>query len=59
MGDINRQQQKKIVLDKWDELIKELSIYIEQTCMYGGTMSHKTGSLKDQQIRLKELFQNL
>ena len=53
-----RLKQKKIVLNKWDELINELSIFLENGRNCGGTLGHRIGSMRDIQIRQKKKFDN-
>lgn len=50
---------KKKVLETWEKLIYWQSVYLEEVRKGGGTMGHKVGSLRNQQIHLKELFESL
>lgn len=58
LGCGDRSEQKKIVLKKWDELISELSTYLEIGRNYGGTLGHRIGSMRDKQIRQMKNFNN-
>lgn len=51
--------QKLIVIEKWSELVNELSIYLEDVKSRGGTMGYKVGYFCKEQKRLKEIFENL
>lgn len=50
---------KKKVIETWDKLIYWQSVYLEEVRKRGGTMGHKVGSMREQQINLKELFEKL
>ena len=50
---------KKKIIETWEKLIYWQSVYLEEARKGGGTMGHKVGSLRDQQERLKELFEKL
>lgn len=50
---------KKKVIETWEKLIYWQSVYLEEVRKGGGTMGHKVGSLRNQQIGLKELFEKL
>ena len=50
---------KRKVIETWEKLIYWQSVYLEEVRKGGGTMGHKVGSLRDQQIGLKELFEKL
>ena len=50
---------KSKVIETWDKLIYWQSVYLEEVRKRGGTMGHKVGSLRDQQIQLKELFEKV
>jgi len=52
-------EEKKKVIKIWQELIDHLSIYLQQVRMGGGTMGHKVGSIRNQQVGLKDLFEKL
>lgn len=54
----DRFKQKQIVLEKWTELIVELDNYLNLAKKTGGTLSHKVGSMRDKQIKLRDNFQN-
>jgi hypothetical protein len=49
-------EQRKIVFEKWDELINELSKLLVHGKTAGGTMGHKIGSMMNQQKKLKDSF---
>jgi hypothetical protein len=51
--------EKQKVISIWEELIDQLSIYLEEARRGGGTMGHKVGSIRDQQKHIKELFEKL
>ncbi len=50
-------EQRKIVFEKWDELIYELSKLLVHGKTAGGTMGHKIGSMMNQQKKLKDSFE--
>lgn len=50
---------KRKVIDSWEQLIYWQSVYLEEVRKGGGTMGHKVGSLRNQQVGLKELFEIL
>lgn len=50
---------KKKVIETWDKMIYWQSVYLEEVRKGGGTMGHKVGSIRNQQIDLKKLFENL
>lgn len=50
---------KKKVIETWDKLIYWQSVYLEEVRKGGGTMGHKVGSIRNQQIDLMKLFENL
>ena len=50
---------KKKVIETWEQLIYWQSVYLEEVRKRGGTMGHKVGSIRNQQIGLKELFERL
>ena len=56
MSDDTKRNQKEKVLKKWDELINELDIYLQEARKAGGTKGHKVGSMRDQQMRVKNSF---
>ncbi|MDX8341644.1 hypothetical protein SLH46_20770 [Draconibacterium sp. IB214405] len=47
------------ILGTWHYLNTLLEIRLQEVKKAGGTMGHKVGSLKDQQIKLRELFKSL
>lgn len=51
--------EKQKIIATWEDLIDQLSIYLEEVRKRGGTMGHKVGSIRDQQKHIKELFENL
>tara|TARA_R110001606_G_C15259322_1_gene638269 strand:- start:54 stop:230 length:177 start_codon:yes stop_codon:yes gene_type:complete len=51
-------EHKQIVLKKWEELIDELSLFLDTAKKSGGTLSHKVGSMKDKQKELLNNFKN-
>ena len=50
-------EQRKIVFEKWDELINELSKFLVHGKQAGGTMGHKIGSMKKKKKKLKDSFE--
>lgn len=40
-----------MVLEKWEELVYELSMFLETAKKSGGTLSHKVGSMKERQTK--------
>tara|TARA_R110001592_G_scaffold140113_1_gene360754 strand:+ start:2638 stop:2805 length:168 start_codon:yes stop_codon:yes gene_type:complete len=51
-----RFKQKELVFEKWNELIVELDKYLNQSKKVGGTLSHKVGSMRDKQIKMRDNF---
>ncbi len=51
-----RDKQKEIIIEKWDDLIQEISKHLEMGKKSGGTLSHKIGSVKERQIELLEFY---
>lgn len=49
-------EQRKIVFEKWDELINELSKLLVHGKTAGGTMGHKIGSMMNQQKKTERFF---
>lgn len=50
---------KRQVIETWEKLIYWQSVYLEEVRKGGGTMGHKVGSLRNQQVGLLELFRRL
>lgn len=50
---------KRQVIETWEKLIYWLSVYLEEVRKGGGTMVHKVGSVRNQQVGLLELFKRL
>lgn len=50
---------KKKAIETWDKLVYWQSVYLEEVRKGGGSMGHKVGSLRDQQINLKKMFETL
>ena len=53
----NRTKTKKEILDEWSHLISLLDIYLQQARLCGGTLGHKVGCFKHEQIRLRKKFE--
>ncbi len=51
-----RAETKKEILSSWSDLIILLDIYLQQARRGGGTMGHKVGYYKNEQIRLMKVF---
>jgi len=52
----SRFEQEKVVIEKWNNLINELSVLLEIAKKGGGTIGHKVGSMRDKQIELRDNF---
>jgi len=50
---------KRQVIETWEKLIYWQSVYLEEVRKGGGTMGHKVGSLRNQQVGLLDLFRKL
>lgn len=50
--------QKKIVIEKWEDLVKDLEKMIILAKKVGGTKGHNIGSIKDKSIKLLEFAKN-
>lgn len=47
-------EQKKIVIEKWENLEKELEKLLILAKKVGGTKGHNVGSIKDKNLKLLE-----
>lgn len=54
-----RMYVKRQVTETWEKLLYWQSVYLEEVRKGGGTMGHKVGSIRDQQIGLLNLFRRL
>ncbi len=50
---------KNQVIETWEKLIYWQSLYLEEVRKGGGTMGHKVGSIRNQQVGLLDLFKKL
>ena len=54
-----RMYVKRQVIETWEKLLYWQSVYLEEVRKGGGTMGHKVGSIRNQQIGLLNLFKRL
>ena len=54
-----RMYVKRQVTETWEKLLYWQSVYLEEVRKGGGTMGHKVGSIRNQQIGLLNLFKRL